>query len=548
MPSIHGRPAWFLFAILALALALRLATVGFGLPALNDPDELMFEMGALRMLRGPTLDPGWFGHPATTTMYVLALVNIGVFIIGHAAGRFASPGQFSELVYADPSWIILPGRVAMIVFALGTIWMAWRLATRLFGTPAGLVAALLLAVDPVHITWSQIIRSDMMACLFMLLCLEASCGIAEKGRWRDHGLAALWLGLAIATKWPFALAALGMAGATLVAVRTGVSSPRNATIRLAGAGLAAIITLIVVSPYLLIDYPVVLRNLHGEGQARHLGATGGGPWHNFWWYLSGPIATAFGAIGLALVLAGAVHLRRHRLALAVLGPVACGFVLLLCGQQLVWERWVLPLITIGTIVAALGFVRMAMLLRDRGIGSHLRIVVLGLVLAAGVAPLAARCWSDGRMRMTDTRQLASAWARHHIPSGSVVLIEHFAFDIVGQPWRFRFPMGDAGCVDAVALLRGRISYAAIEQARGSRSNVDYGTVAAARRATCRADYAILTQHDRYRQERVHFSRENDAYRRLIAGGHVVATFAPRPGRAGGPVTAIVSLHGGHADQ
>ena len=98
------------------------------------------------MLRGLTLDPGWFGHPATTTMYVLAVINAGVFGLTLLSGRVASGRDFGELVYNNPSWMILPGRIAMILFALGTIWLTCRLATRFFGPRAGLVAAVLLAV------------------------------------------------------------------------------------------------------------------------------------------------------------------------------------------------------------------------------------------------------------------------------------------------------------------------------------------------------------------------------------------------------------------
>jgi hypothetical protein len=532
------RQSWLLFAILALALALRLATVRFGLPALNDPDEMMFELGALHMLRGPTLDPGWFGHPATTTMYVLALVNLATFVVGHAAGWFASAPEFGALVYADPSWMILPGRVAMVLFAVGTVWLTGRLATRLFGVSVGLMAALLLAFNPVHITWSQVIRSDIMACFFMLLCLQAACGIAERGRWRDYGLAAIWLGISVATKWPFALASIAMAAAALAAIQSGVSPRRDAAIQLVCAGLAAVGTLIVVSPYLLIDYPIVLRNLQGEGQDRHLGATGGDVWHNLWWYLSGPLYAGFGVVGFALLIVGAVQLRRNRLACAILAPVAIGFMLLLCCQRLVWERWALPLMPIGAIVAALGFVHVVALVRGR---QTVRMATACLLLVAMLGPLVARIVSDGRARMTDTRQLASTWARQHIPRGSTVLIEHFAFDLVPQPWHVLFPLGNAGCIDALGLIRGKIGYATIDQARGGRSNLDYGTVVADKRSTCRADYAILTQADRYRQEREHFPGEYAAYRKLIATGRVTATFYPRPGHVAGPVTTVVSF-------
>ena len=63
-----GRTRWLApFAVMALALALRLHGLRSGLPAINDPDELMFQLGALKMLSGKTLNPGWFGHPALIT-------------------------------------------------------------------------------------------------------------------------------------------------------------------------------------------------------------------------------------------------------------------------------------------------------------------------------------------------------------------------------------------------------------------------------------------------------------------------------------------------
>lgn len=544
MPSFClGRQGWFLLAILCVAFYLRIASIGFGLPAMNDPDELMFELGALRMLRGHTLDPGWFGHPATTTMYVLAVIDAVVFAFALLTGRATSARQFGSMVYADPSWIILPGRVAMALFALGTIWLTWSLARRFFGPHAGPVAALLLTVNPVHITWSQIIRSDMMACVFMLLCLQSSAAIAQAGRRRDFCYAALWLGLAIATKWPFALSGLAIGTATIFAVRNGVLQRRTAVTRLAAAGVAAIGILFLVSPYLLIDYSTVLKNVQGEGQARHLGATGGSFWYNLLWYLGGPIHAGFGVLGLGLVAFGAVQLSRRRQAMAVLAPVAVAFLILFCSQRLIWERWVLPLMPLGAIVAAWGLVRLAEVLHRPGRAGWIRWVPAAVLLAA-LAPLGARAWADGRARMNDTRQLASAWARQHIPPGSRILIEHNAFDMVGQRWQLLFPMGEAGCVDVVALIHGRASYAVIELARNGRSNVDFGTMAPARRAQCHADFAILAQYDRYRQERGLFPDEYAAYRALLATGTIAATFGPVPGQVGGPVVTIVDLRPG----
>lgn len=544
MDALRGRYGWYLFAILGGALAMRLATISFGLPALNDPDELMFEMGAIRMLTGPTLNPGWFGHPATTTIYLLAIIDILVFVGGWLTGRFASPDAFAQAVYADPSWVILPGRIAMALFAIATIWLTARLAARFFGEGTGLIAALLLAFNPVHIAWSQIIRSDMMACVFMLLCLEAAADIAKHGRWRDHVRAALWLGVAIATKWPFALSAIGIAGATGLAIRSGVLDSRRGSIRLIATGAIAIGFLFAISPYLLLAYPTVIANLQGEGQAHHLGATGGGFLVNLWWYIRTPLLSGFSILGLGLLTLGCARLPRHREAFAILAPVAIGFVIILCGQRLIWERWALPLMTIGAIVAAYGLTILTAWFQGLARKDWARTVPAG-ILCLTLAMLAQHAWADGKARMHDTRQIAAAWARSHIPPGSTVLIEHFAFDLLGQPWHFLFPMGDAGCVDAGAMLHGRIRYAMIERARRGRSNVDYGTVSPQKRATCRADFALLTQADRYRAERAQFPIEYAAYQSLEHRGRVVAVIRPLPDQSGGPVVTIIDFRPDH---
>ena len=121
------------------------------------------------------------------------------------------------------------------------------------------------------------------------------------------------------------------------------------------------------------------------------------------------------------------------------------------------------------------------------------------------------------------------------------MVEHFAFDLLPNPWTFYFPLGDLGCVDANAWLRGKVSYAPIEKGRAGRSNVDYGTIAPAAAMTCRTDYAILTQYDRYAAERDHFPAEFDAYRRLLARGRIVATISPIAGVSSGPVVRIVAF-------
>ncbi len=531
---------WLLALVLLAGLGLRLHGVAFGLPALNDPDELMFELGSIRMLSGPTFNPGWFGHPGTTTIYLLSVVNASVFGGGWLAGWFADAKAFANAVYANPTWIILPGRLAMVGFGVLCIALTARLGKALLGRPAGLTAAALLAVNPLHAAWSQVVRTDIMATAFLLLALLAAVRIAREGRRRDTVLAALWLAMAIATKWPFALGLIGIAGALAARALSEKSSASTEGRRLALITVLTLVLLVAISPYLVLAPGAVLRDLYGEAQVHHLGATGSGFIGNAWWYLRGPITMGLGLAGAALVAGGVAAMREDRLAVLLLVPVTVSFFVVICAQNLVWDRWALPLMPFLSCSAGLALARLFALIRVRLTGSP-ALACNGLVLAVALAAPLQQTLAHARERLHDTRQQASAWAIANIPRGSRVIVEHFAFDLLAQPWDFYFPMGDAGCQDARARLQGKIKYDKIGSARGNRSNVDYGTMPPEQRAKCSADFAIITQYDRYAAEAEAFPVEYAAYKDLIAHGRIVATFAPVAGSVGGPVTRIVRL-------
>ena len=531
-----------LLLVLACALALRIHGVDFGLPSINDPDELLFAATAVKMLRGPTLDPGWFGHPATTTMYVIALVDLAVFATGYAAGWFTSAKNFGEVIYGNPTWVMLPGRIAMVLFAVATVFLTYRLGKRLFGEKAGLVGAALLALSPLQIEISQIIRSDIMATCFMLLTMLAAIDMVERKRRRDAAMAALWLALSIASKWPFALAALPVFGASYIRFKEGNADRREALFGIAAFGAMALGFLVLVSPYLVIDYRTVIENLGGERQLHHLGSNGGTPLQNAWWYLSVPLYRSFGIAGLALVAWGAVLLARHRRAIVILVPIFLAFFLLFAIQNIVWERWAIPLLPPMAVVAGLGATDIAGRLYGRlpppAAGAVLAI--LGIVM---LLPLALKDRTEAIERLNDTRQMASRWAREHVPPNSVVMLEAFAFDLHDEPWQFVYPAGTAGCVDVNAMLHNEVSNSFVQALRGGRSNIDYGTMAPSRRDTCHPDFAIITQYDRYLAEANLYPREVAAYRALIASGKLLATFKPVSGVSGGPIVRVIGFDG-----
>jgi hypothetical protein len=526
--------------VLVLALLLRLHGVRFGLPALNDPDELMFEMGSVRMLSGPTLNPGWFGHPATTTIYLLAIINALVFAGGWILGFWPSPKAFADMIYFDPGIAILPGRLAMVLIGLWSIWLTWRLARALAGDRVGVAAAAVMAVNPLHIAYSQVIRSDLMAVCFMLLVSLAALRIARGGGRRDHLLASLWLGLAIVTKWPFALSGIAIMGAYALLLADHSVRPSTALRALAISGLLALAFGLLASPFILLDYRTLLMNLAGEAQEHHLGASGGPPLANAWWYLSGPIMGSLGWAGSMAAVWGTVLLLRQREARAIVVPLALAFFILFCWQRLIWERWALPLTPALSLAAGLGLIWLWDFLSQR-LASGARHASMALSIVAVVAPQVVQALVHTRMRTHDTRQAAAAWVAANVPHDETILVEHFGFDLLQGPWRFFFPIGDAGCVDVRNVLAGKVQYDQIEEARHQRSNVDYGTMNPQMRGTCTMRWAVLTQYDRYRSERINFPRQYSAYADLLRRGQLVATITPQAGESGGPIVRIIKF-------
>ncbi|MCA1654714.1 MAG: glycosyltransferase family 39 protein [Sphingomonadales bacterium] len=525
--------------ILVIGLVWRLINIGFGLPAMYDPDEPLFVMKAFKLLNEHTLNPGWFGHPGTTTIYLLAGVDLLVAGTALASGRFATLAQFAAGVYAHPGLIFIPSRLAMVMIAVGTIWLTYLIASRLFDTSAGLLAAAFLAFNALHIAWSQVIRTDIHCSLFMLASLLFAIRGAHQGARRDFLVAGLFAGFAMATKWPGGSILIAVAGAAFH--RWQCERRADAFLRpLIMAAAAALIGLFIASPFILLDWRTVIADVGGEVATGHLGHSGHGLVLNLGWYLQTQVAGTMGWLGLALTLAGLLLLLRDAVARVTLLPATLVFLALISAQPQIWSRWLTPVLPMLSIAAALATVTAARWITARS-PARFRPALHAIIALVALAPSVAGAAQGTRERANDTRDQASAWARAHIPPGRTIVVEHLALDLRPQPWRILFPIGTAGCVDGRRALSGGVKYEDVQKARRRSPIVDLGNIPTDKLASCKADYAILTYYDLYLAERKSFPNQIDSYNRLIGAGHTVAVFRTEPGVAGWPVTRIVAL-------
>lgn len=510
-------PALALAGVLALALALRLAGTGWGLPFIYDPDEPDFVARAFRMLEAGDANPHWFGHPGTTTMYLNALAYA-------AWGALDGMAAVAERFATDPAPFYRIARVLVALAGWATVAVVARLARRVAGAGYALLAAGLLAVSPLTLQYAWLARPDLLMALLATAATLWATGIATRGAWRDYLAAGFLLGLAVATKYPAAIFALVIAAAHVLRQSAAGAPPWRHASRLAGAAAAVLAGVALGSPFLLLDWTVAVADVARESRSYHLSGTSAGFWPTLAWYAAGPLRFSLGLAGLALAAAGAWRALRRREApalLVLLAPLA--FVVAMSGLSLRWDRWILPAVPFLCVLAALGL-REAAELAARLRGPAAARVAASLLAVAALAGPARDGWLEVRgITGGETRTLAWRWIIDHVPPGSSVLVEAYTPQLPAGLYRV-FEVEGGGLWPAAP---GRRLYVVPRGIVGTLA--DPGLVGRAG-----IDYVVLANHyDRRLAEAARYPRELAVYQALMARHELVYEALPGRGVATG---------------
>src|SRR5687767_8466873 len=152
-----------LAGICAIALALRVIGLQYGLPAVYNPDEVAIMTRALSFAKG-TLNPGNFLYP---TFYFYVLFGwVGVYLAFLLlTGRVESVAALQKLYFTAPTGIYTAGRVLGVACGTATVALLHRLTLRFADPRAALAAAVFLAVAPLHVRDSHYVKHDVPATL-----------------------------------------------------------------------------------------------------------------------------------------------------------------------------------------------------------------------------------------------------------------------------------------------------------------------------------------------------------------------------------------------
>ena len=265
-----------LFALLSLALALRLYGINWDQGSLYHPDERAFltqvndlefpdssDLGSLLTRESP-LHPGSFNW-GSLPHYMLKTVQ-------YAAAPFTELDLF-ELRY--------PGRTLSALADTVTVALVYFIGARWFSRRTGFLAAGMAAIAVLNIQLSHFFAVDTFMTTFIVAAVYFSVRVAYSGKTSDSVLAGVMAGLALATKFSVAplavplltghlVYALSRPGETLDTAgwRSEESAARRVKafkglIAAAGAGLVSVI---ITQPYMFIDFTTFISNINEQGE------------------------------------------------------------------------------------------------------------------------------------------------------------------------------------------------------------------------------------------------------------------------------------------
>ncbi len=245
------------------------------------------------------------------------------WLLGH--GNFLSLTSF----VVDPGPYFLLGRLLSVAMGTASVYLVYRLGRDAFGLPAGLLAALFLAVAPLHVAYSHMAVTDVTAVAFSLLALVLlqRRPAERRGRRADgrHGAAPgrrAQRGAAPLAGWPArSPPAWPRPPSTTSACwccrrpspRSRVPGRRRGARAAGGAPrssgcacsccalyLPMLVAFVVASPFVVLDAPRFLRDFRRQSQIMDRGWLGFEHVGNGFWYNVTPNLT--GAIGVVLVV------------------------------------------------------------------------------------------------------------------------------------------------------------------------------------------------------------------------------------------------------
>lgn len=399
-----------------MAALLRFFPIWFGLehPRVR-PDEETAAGYAVQVLGGH-LNPDFFHWPSLI-FYALAAV--------YGTASLVRSALFGDGAFTTADYMLI-GRGFVALAGTLTVVVLFRLGRRIADATTGLLAALFLSVAILHVRESHFVMTDvvmtLLVCASLALLLRAFDGAAA-GTARDvtafpFASAGLVGGLAASTKYNAAAVAASMVAAQLLLAARwrGEAAPLRAWLPLSAYAIAFALGFLAGTPYALLDFETFSADLRYD--FTHLASAHAVDVGRGWWYhISRSLPYGAGwSIFIAAVVGVVPFAARHRPHVAIVGAFAATFYLAIGSGYTVFFRYVLPLVPVLCLFAAVAVRSAAPWIAARTRASE-RAVLVALTLAVAGPALVNSLWLDVLLARTDTRVLAARWLTPQLRAG-----------------------------------------------------------------------------------------------------------------------------------
>jgi hypothetical protein len=410
------------FAVIAVAMLLRIWGIHWGLPTPTHyfsyhPDETVTLIPALRIdfLRGH-LNPGFYNYGSLfiylTNLSIICGSLIGLIHLPESGEIFSEITEFAKLYLA--------GRVVAVLLGILTVYLVYLLGKRAYSQTIGLVAALFMAVLPIHVMHSHYLAVDVPATFFVAATLVFAVSIPTSHKLHNYILAGLFSGLAAGTKYNTGIVVIAPLVAHLA------SAEAKPFLRIFSPKLIALLASSVVG--FLIGTPGALLYksdfLAGFLYELKHAATGHGLVFantpiGLIYHFTHSLLPGMGLPLLILAVIGVLYaLTLRKTADLTLLAFLLTYYIMIGVAQVKFARYTIPILPVLTVFAARAVCHIREKVQKGNLAGLLAKSIFTVIIAVAVTyTLAYALTIDWVFSHTDTRDAAASWIHENVPKG-----------------------------------------------------------------------------------------------------------------------------------
>jgi tetratricopeptide (TPR) repeat protein len=427
-----------LLLILLAGIILRLWQINWGLPELWEEATPLTISWKFWNWGKPGFDfnPHFFNYPALT-FYIQFIAQGIYYIAGNLIGIYPNLASFGT----SPVPLIITARFIDVLFDFLTIIVVYKIGQEVWNKRVGIIAALLLAVNPLHVTLAHLIQVDTILTFFCALSVLYIMRIYNSGERKWYLLAGLFIALAASSKYtgafllfPFFGAHLLRSGSFREAVQTMNHPPLYTSI------ILGILVFFCLNPFIILSSGEFQQDFGYEQahiSAGHLGIDTSKSTFDF--YIFHIFPSALGIAGLVISIGAMIFniIRKNKKEIVVaLFPII--YLIIVSTWEMRADRYVLPIIPLFILFTTAGVFlvgdyilnKLRQTDKPERIKSRQWIMYSAVVFLIILQPINNSLIYLQRLGLPDTRAITKKWIQENLPRRSF---------IVSGPYGVEFP-------------------------------------------------------------------------------------------------------------